>query len=578
MIADAGTALAAAASITLSPVSYRNLVENESKISLCGGKYRLGWTIPATVPVHPGNSQVKAVFLWQEVTDSEAAAGPVRMIKWKHELVNTTPGTLALTQWHNLPPPDKDGASWIRSVSPHGSITLPGAILVNNDDDDANGQEDRTQASLLLGTENDLIPVNFEATAPGADEQAMIYRLEAIGAGKVRLWEAFPNQQPQLVALPYKLQIRDYTGGAGPRPTYYIEATQAGSVSLQLYAEVLGRKLALVATAEFKSLEILIELAANMKGVIGDIVPSNLPNSKAVHFVTTKSATPTDAVILTASGISGDEAAPQHANQLVEWVGAVPVSENPATAGIPRSATGKYPVSIRLLGTSQMTAATNVWVTWADLELQDNTPKMQPSIDDGIEFKLKAQISYRYTCHPNAMFDLSQDVPNFNLPPNPAPGGNHPWTGNPLAAGAAIQYDATRQVRAVLKSSDSGLLNAQHAVVPDIPDYPTDISEGNDDPNMNLELMPYAGPVGIQAIMRDTDDPRYTLSHGDGLADATFLLQAQFRQYARVQIAGKWYQCSDLNLSDLKFKFRKTAGLWTDDNSSFVTGNGPFTP
>lgn len=177
------------------------------------------------------------------------------------------------------------------------------------------------------------------------------------------------------------------------------------------------------------------------------------------------------------------------------------------------------------------------------------------------------------------MFDLSQDVPNFNLPPNPpAPGGNHPWTGSPLANGAAIQYDATRQVRAVLKSSDSGLLNSEHSVAPDILNYPTDISEGNDGPNMNLELMPYQNPTGSQAVMRDTDDPRYTLSHGNGLADATFLLQAQFRQYARVQIAGKWYQCSDPELSDLKFKFRKTGGMWIDDGSSFVTGNGPFPP
>ncbi|MEO6476749.1 hypothetical protein, partial [Luteolibacter sp.] len=583
LIADAQTALTAATPVSQPPISLRNLVENESKISLQGGQYRLGWTIPTTVPVYPGNTQVKAVFLWQEVTDPETApappAGSGRMIAWKHEKVNAAPGTLALTPWRDLPPPVKDGTSWIRPVSAHGSITFPGAILVNNDDDDANGQEDRTQASLNLGTENDLIAVNFEATAPGADEKSMIYRLEATGGGKVRLWEAFPNQQPQLVALPYKLQTRDYTGGVGPRPTYYIEATKAGSMSLKLNAEVLGQKLALVATAEFQSLEISIDFAANMKGVIGDIVPSNLANSKAVHFVTTKSATLTDAVILTANGISGDQITPQHPNQLVEWVGAVPISGNSPTAGIPRSATGKYPVSIRLRGTGQTTSATNVWITWADLALDNNTPKMQPPIVTTNELTLKAQIQYRYTCQPNEMFDLSQDIPNFNLPPNPpAPGGNHPWTAEPLSHGAAICYDATRQVRAVMKSSDSGLLNTEHAMVPDIPDYPTDIAIGNDDPNMNFELMPYLGNAGSQGIMRDIDDPRFTLANLNGVANATFLLNAQFRQYARVQIVGKWYQCSDLNLGDLKFKFKKINGQWVDDSSSFVTGNGTFPP
>jgi hypothetical protein len=592
LIADAGTALAAAASITLSPVSYRNLVENESKISLCGGKYRLGWNIPANVPVHPGNSQVKAVFLWQEVTDSEAAAGPVRMIKWKHELVNTTPSTLAQTQWHDIPPPDKDGASWIRSVSPHGSITLPGAILVNNDDDDANGQEDRTQASLLLGTENDLIAVNFEATAPGADEQAMIYRLEAIGAGKVRLWEAFPNQQPQLVALPYKLQIRDYTGGAEPRPTYYIEATQAGSVSLQLYAEVLGRKLALVATAEFKSLEILIDLAANMKGVIGDIVQSNLPNSKVVHFVTTKSTTQTDSVSLTASGISGEEATPQHAKQLVEWVGAAPVFGYTPTAEISRSATGKYPVSIRLLGTGQTTASTMVWVTWAYLSAQSSTdgqtPLMMapqdvfsppPNSAVAVGYKFSGKLLWRYVCEPTEMFNLTSDVPDFTQAPTvPAP-GIHPWTGASLAPGAALRYDASRQVRVVARSNDSTIDQLLHDGRPDIATYPSDAIEGNDDPDLGAETFPYQ-PLGTTAVLSDADYPNIELlnSIGSSNPSATIFELAQFRQFARVQIGAKWYLCSDYGLTELTRKLRRDNGRWIDDGSTFVPGNNSTFP
>ncbi|MEO8614909.1 MAG: hypothetical protein ABI600_07210, partial [Luteolibacter sp.] len=517
LIADAQTALTAATPVSQTPISLRNLVENESKISLRGGKYRFGWTIPTTVPVYPGNTQVKAVFLWQEVTDPETApappAGSGRMIAWKHEKVNAAPGTLALTPWRDLPPPVKDGTSWIRPVSAHGSITFPGAILVNNDDDDANGQEDRTQTSLTLGTENDLIAVNFEATAPGADEQSLIYRLEATGAGKVRLWEAFPNQQPQLVALPYKLQTRDYTGGAGPRPTYYIEATKAGSMSLKLNAEVLGQKLALVATAEFQSLEISIDFAANMKGVIGDIVPSNLANSKAVHFVTTKSATPTDAVILTANGISGDQITPQHPNQLVEWVGAVPISGNSPTAGIPRSATGKYPVSIRLRGTGQTTASTMVWVTWANLSAQSSTQGQTPlmlapqEIFDAppnsttiIGYKFSGKIIWRYVCEPTEMFNLTSDVPNFNQAPTvPAP-GIHPWTGASLSPGATLRFDASRQTRIVARSNDSGIDQLMHAGHPDIMAYPSDPIEGNDDPDLGAETFPYL-PLGTPAVL-----------------------------------------------------------------------------
>ncbi len=590
LIADAQTALGAASPFSQPPVSWRNLVENESKISLMGGQYRLGWTLPSTLPIYPGNTQIKAVFVWQVVTDPEVpptpSAGSGRMIAWKHERVNATPGTLAQTQWHDLPPPVKDGTSWIRPVSARGSITLPGAILVNNDDDDGNGQADSKQTSHTLGTENDLIALNFEATAPGADEKSMIYRLEATGAGKVRLWEAFPNQQPQLVGLPYKLQTRDYAGGAGPRPTYYIEATNAGSMSLKLHAEVLGQKLALVATAEFQSLDISIGFAANMKGVIGDIVPSYLANSKAVHFVTTKSTTSTDAVVLTASGISPEAITPQGPKQLVEWVGAVPTAGAPYNGSVPRTSTGKYPVAIRLIATGQTTAATNVWVTWADLSPQDSTPLIRtpediinPTTGLIIGITFRGKISWRYVCQPDSMFDLNQDVPNFNLAPSvPAP-GNHPWTGNALAPGASISYDASRQVRVIYKSNDSNVQQFLHVGTPDIMAYPSDPIEGNDDPDMVGETIPYL-PQGTTAIMRDGDQPFVSLDHatGNGNPNATIFGLAQFKQFARIQIGSRWYKCSADELSEVTFKLKRDNGKWIDNGSIFVTGNSQFPP
>ena len=524
LIADAGTALEAAAFVSSEPFSYRNLVENESKISLASAKYRLGWYVPANVPIYPGNNQVRAIFLWQEVTDPETSTAGGRMIKWKHELVNATPGTLAQTPWHDLPPPTQDGTSWIRTVSPHASITLPKAILVNIDDDDANGQEDRNQTSLTLETENDLIPLNFEADEPGADETAMVYRLESTGTGKVRLWAAFPNQQPQIVNLPYKLQSRDYKGSVEVRPNYYIEATKPGAMSLKIHAEVLGEKLALVATAEFKCLEISIGFAANMQDVIGGIVPSNIANCKTVHFVTTKSATPTDAVVLTATGISGDEITPQNANQLAEWVGAAPIAGTPLTARILRTSTGKYPVSIRLISTGQTTVATNVWVTWATLSTQSGTPFMMPPQDIFAEApnqtvvigcKFSGKLLWRYVCEPTEMFDLTSDVPNFNQAPTvPAP-GIHPWTKASLAPGAALRYDASRQTRTVARSNDSDIDLALHDGKPDIMSYPENPIEGNDDPDLGAETFPYL-PWGTTAILTDSDYPNIKLSHTTG--------------------------------------------------------------
>ncbi|MEO6473614.1 hypothetical protein, partial [Luteolibacter sp.] len=580
LIADAQTALTAATPASEPAVSYRNLVENESKFSLQGGQYRLGWTIPNTTPVYPGNTQVKAIFLWQEVTDPETApappAGSGRMIAWKHEKVNASPGTLAQTPWHDLPPPAQDGTSWIRPVSARGSITFPWAILVNNDDDDGNGQEDRTQTSLTLGTENDLIAVNFEATAPGADEQSMIYRLEATGAGKVRLWEAFPNQQPQLVALPYKLQTRDYTGGAGPRPTYYIEATKAGSMSLKLNAEVLGQKLALVATTEFQSLEISIDFAANMKGVIGDIVPSNLANSKAVHFVTTKSATPTDAVILTANGISGDQITPQHPSQLVEWVGASP------NGTVPRSATGKYPVSIRLIGTGQTTAATNVWVTWAEKQLLDSPTITTKGDLNPAEYQIKGKIAFTFTFEPAGMFDLNADIPDLSVPwdtQSPEVANQfHPWKiTEPLIAGAVCRYDVSRKVRVKFETSNHPALDGE--MLPQILSFPAGLI-GNDDSDWAAQVPPYdktfttsSGYVqGEVAHSRDQDSPQFVLPHAKGVDGDTFKMHADFVEFVRIELGTKAYMASDTYESKLTFGFKKDNGKWTDDSSTFEPG------
>jgi hypothetical protein len=222
-------------------------------------------------------------------------------------------------------------------------------------------------------------------------------------------------------------------------------------------------------------------------------------------------------------------------------------------------------------------AEMDVWVVWCELTLEDNTPFMKSPVKNGKEFTQQGRIKYRYDCFPFAMFDLTQDVPNFNLPPDPpAPGGIHLWLNLPLSGGAEIRFDATRQVRVVRRSSDAVLLSSELAWAPDIPSYPATIAEGNDDVSGNF--LPYEGPSGTQGRMRDADNPIYTMKDSDSPATATFLMNAQFRQYARVQIKGIWYQCSELKLSDIKIKFRKTAGIWANDGSSFVIGNGPFPP
>ncbi len=341
-------------------------------------------------------------------------------------------------------------------------------------------------------------------------------------------------------------------------------------------------------TVELDFLRVDIQPADNMSGVIGDVVKSTKPDSAIKHFVTPKASGPLvgpplpidqQYVILKVVGVTAKQITPGNAREIVEWEGGEAIPNEPLKRKVKRDTAAKIEIKIKVKQGGATAAQMNVWVTWADLTLENNTPVIQPSVDNGREYILKGKISYRYICTPNAMFDKNQDIPNLNIAPNPqAPGGNHPWPPHePLANGAAVRYDATRQVRAVLNSSDHVVLGFEReAGYTDIPDFPQDIAMGNDDPNMGTELMPYQGDFGSQGVMTDIDSPLYFLKHERGLPNSTFSLHAQFRQYARVQIGRKWFRCSDLKLSDLKLKFKKTNGKWSNDGSTFVTGNGPF--
>lgn len=585
LVQDATTRLGTIPEAGQVPVGFRDLVENERKITLKKSKYRLAWMVPAQAPVEPGNTLVKTRFLWREIHDPESSTpGAGRKTSWKSEDVSAAPGTLAHTAWHEIPVPEQDGTTWVRAVNTHGSIAFPAALLVNRDDDDGDGNPDRSQAALVPATDNDLIPLSFAANAPAVDEQALVFRLGSSGAGKFRLWKIMPGQSPQIVTLPYKLEPHDYNGATGLRPSYFIEAVAPGTVALHLDAEALGAKLARIAEAEFKCLDLSIDFAAGMRGQIGDLVASNKPTGGATHFVTVKSGAEGENVVLTVSGVGADEIGPNQPDQLVEWVGATPATD-PLRGNVPRSQTGKFPVTLRVIATGQSIPATNVWVTWANLGTEYNTPTMMEATnyknaDDIPVNHFRGKISWRYVCEPREMFDLSVDVPDLSgAPLVPPPGGTHAWLGTPLSNGAALRYDASRQVRVVSRCSDANLHQIFQSRGPDILAYPQNPVEGNDDPSMNGELVPYL-PNGITGIMLDSDFPDLVLPVplSSATENDTVLKLAQFRQFARVQIGDKWYKCSDYGLSELNIKVKRIDGKWVDDGSTFSSGNNSQFP
>jgi hypothetical protein len=55
-------------------------------------------------------------------------------------------------------------------------------------------------------------------------------------------------------------------------------------------------------------------------------------------------------------------------------------------------------------------------------------------------------------------------------------------------------------------------------------------------------------------------------------------IKVQFREFARVQLGGTWYRCSDEKFWRLHIKFKKfgAAPVWRDDGSSTAQDNADF--
>jgi hypothetical protein len=361
-------------------------------------------------------------------------------------------------------------------------------------------------------------------------------------------------------------------------------ATSDANVTIKLEATNISDEW-LPSTVIVGLLPVRISPDVGMVGIIGDRVESNKGEGGEKHFVTPKKSPEIgeEFVKLKAKGLEDAWLTPGDPNQLVEWDPSVGESNGDVRKWkVKRDVTEKFPVKIRTIAKygNEQAMKRNVWVTWANLELTDDTPKMQTPTSTQNSLTLVGEIRFRYLCEPSEMFDLNPDIPYLSKPWDVAPpGGNHPWKGTPLAFGADIKYDASRQFRVISKSNDPSTHTALQAEGSDVLDYPGDIAVGNDDPSTTGEVRPY-DPPGITAKMTDFDTPYIVIPHSRGSAtpNATVSQTAQFRQFARAELGARWYKCSDYVLSELHLKAKRENGKWIDDGSTFLLGNNPFPP
>ena len=335
-----------------------------------------------------------------------------------------------------------------------------------------------------------------------------------------------------------------------------------------------------IAAVDIPPLDLVPDI--NMAGVVGDVVESAVISSNIKHFVTPKVTTelPQEYVILRATGVTAEQITDGSAKQIVEWDGGEAVPSEPLKRKVKRNTPASHPVKIKAKQGGEVAVQMNVWVVWCTLEAIDGTPKMQNPVDTGTSLRLVGEIRFRYACEPTKMFDLKSDVPALNVPwDTTPPGTNHPWKNTPLAFGAEIKIDASRQFRVLSKSNDANTHAALQAAGPDITAYPQNSAEGNDDPSILGELRPYL-PLGITARMADFDTPFVEIPHtrGSETPQATISELAQFRQFSRAEIGNRWYKISDFFLSEIYFKAKRENGKWVDNTSTFVLGNGQFPP
>ena len=299
-----------------------------------------------------------------------------------------------------------------------------------------------------------------------------------------------------------------------------------------------------------------IGLDADQDGKIGGVVPSIAPKANVVHFVSPKSAG--DKVTLVAGVPAG-----KVFGDLYRWGG-----DGEADAGAPekrivkRDVAGRFNVELLDAKTGKPVFAYTVWVVWAKSDTQPND-HVVGAIEESFLVENKVDLT-RIRTSEYILFSISPksiltdaDRPDFSgnpaAPPN-APIANGLYnSGKSLAGGVNSKWDTSRQLRQkVVKPAGLNLDNYKFSngdnAFDDYQAWPVNSLVGNDDNLTNDEdNNPYdAAPPPVPVnYLGEFDYPNVKLAQQDGAVNDVVQVKVQFRDFARLEIAGKWFRISD---------------------------------
>ena len=252
------------------------------------------------------------------------------------------------------------------------------------------------------------------------------------------------------------------------------------------------------------------------------------------------------------------------------------------TAKLPTATSGKVPVELKWDGSRVRQAV--AWVIWSKVTVTaTRVPSTPPS---GPALAITAGIDHTFTIEP-ATIITDADHPALEGARTAAvPGAalTHVISGNTLAAGATNRWDASRQIRmkvlnpalypvAQLAPVAGHLWTGQPVASATPENFPANDALGNDDTHTGDETNdPYANA----GVCTATDDPLMVIDNSTGADGDTFETRFQFHEILRVNLATRWYRASDLSLWRFHARFRRAAGAWVNNGSTFARNNNGF--
>jgi hypothetical protein len=293
-------------------------------------------------------------------------------------------------------------------------------------------------------------------------------------------------------------------------------------------------------------------------------------NQNIAHFVVPKGITNT--LNLTATLDNNT----QQVLDNISWEGATESANNPLDATVSTSNASKNIVKIKFYDV--VILEIRVWVVWATIS-SSNIPidYDEPVLVSTNPYSQGARISggynFTHTIQPSQII-TDADRPNLSgVNANSPPGGNHPIYGTPLSGGVNAKWDNSRQIRLKI-INPAGINPLQTPVFVNVPNYPTDDVEGNDDqgvtdPEQN-------NPYSTGGTITGVDKPTSLIANVAGAENDTYELRIHFREFTRLEIEGVWYKISDFYPWRIHIKFKKASGKWIDDGTNKALDNAGF--